>query len=177
MYVSCWRVTNSCRHWPVWYPNETHNLDQSLCYKSQMISTSCFLQWNGCSKCWHWLSSRTFKWPYDKSIFNPSHAVHDLSRVRQYVPWLLFTIFVNSVGYPRYNPQKTRKQWCTRDRRFQWLWGWFPDLKIIYDVIKLTIIESLYFPKEKVKVGLEKSKQNGGQLNVTKRQWISSVDK
>ena len=65
-------VTNCCRHGPVWYSNETHNLDKYLCYKSQMISTSCFLQYNGCNKCWHWLSSCTssiFKWPYDKSIF------------------------------------------------------------------------------------------------------------
>ena len=64
-------VTNCCRHGPVWYPNETRNLDQYLFYKSQKISTSCFLQWNRYSKCWHWLSSCTciFKWPYDKSIF------------------------------------------------------------------------------------------------------------
>ena len=41
---------------------------------------------------------------------NPSHAVRDLSRVRQYPPWLLFTTFVDSVGYSRYNLQKTRKQ-------------------------------------------------------------------
>ena len=41
---------------------------------------------------------------------NPSHAVRDLSCVRQYPPWLLFTAFVDSVGYPRYNPQKTLKQ-------------------------------------------------------------------
>ena len=38
---------------------------------------------------------------------NPSHAVRDLCRVQQYPPWLLFTAFVDSVGYPRYNPQKT----------------------------------------------------------------------
>ena len=37
-----------------------------------------------------------------------------------------------------------------------------------YDVITLKIIESRYFPKETVKVGLEKSKQNGGQLKATK---------
>ena len=37
-----------------------------------------------------------------------------------------------------------------------------------YDAIRLKIIESQYFPKETVKVGLEKSKQNGGQLKVTK---------
>ena len=34
-----------------------------------------------------------------------------------------------------------------------------------YDVIRLKIIES---PKETVKVSLEKSKQNGGQLKATK---------
>ena len=40
-----------------------------------------------------------------------------------------------------------------------------------YDVIRLKIIESRYFPKEMVKVGLEKIKQikqNGGQLKATK---------
>ena len=65
-------------------------------------------------------------------LVNSSHAVRDLGRVRQYPPWLLFAAFVESVGCPRYNPQKTRKQWHTRDRRFHWLWGWFPDLKIIF---------------------------------------------
>ena len=42
--------------------------------------------------------------------FNSSHAVRDLGRVRQYPPWLLLAAFVDSVGYPRYNPQKTCKQ-------------------------------------------------------------------
>ena len=37
-----------------------------------------------------------------------------------------------------------------------------------YDVIRLKIIESQYFPKETVKAGLEESKRNGGQLKVTK---------
>ena len=37
-----------------------------------------------------------------------------------------------------------------------------------YDVIRLKIIESRYFPKQTVKVGLEKIKQNGGQLKATK---------
>ena len=37
-----------------------------------------------------------------------------------------------------------------------------------YDVIRLKILESRYFPKETVKVGLEKSKQNGRQLKATK---------
>ena len=37
-----------------------------------------------------------------------------------------------------------------------------------YDVIRLKIIESRYFPKETVKVGLEKSKQNAGQLKAMK---------
>ena len=32
-------VTKCCRHGPVWYSNETHNLDKYLCYKSQIIST------------------------------------------------------------------------------------------------------------------------------------------
>ena len=67
-----------------------------------------------------------------KLLLNSSHAVRDLGRVRQYPPWLLFAAFVESVGCPRYNPQKTSKQWRTRDRRFHWLWGWFPDLKIIF---------------------------------------------
>ena len=39
-----------------------------------------------------------------------------------------------------------------------------------YDVIRLKIIGSQYFPKETVKVDLEKSKQNGGQLKATKCQ-------
>ena len=37
-----------------------------------------------------------------------------------------------------------------------------------YDVIRLKIIESRYFPKQTVKVDLEKIKQNGGQLKATK---------
>ena len=45
-----------------------------------------------------------------------------------------------------------------------------------YDVIRLKVIESWYFPKETVKVGLEKSKQNGGQLKATKSRWISSAE-
>ena len=36
-----------------------------------------------------------------------------------------------------------------------------------YDEIRLNILESRYFPKETVKIGLEKSKQNGGQLKAT----------
>ena len=45
-----------------------------------------------------------------------------------------------------------------------------------YDVIRLKIIESRYFPKETVKVGLEKIKQNGGQLKATKCRRISSAE-
>ena len=37
-----------------------------------------------------------------------------------------------------------------------------------YDVIRLKIIESWYFPKEMGIVGLEKIKQNGRQLKATK---------
>ena len=112
-----------------------------------------------------------------QNYFNSSHAVRALGRERQYPLWLLFAAFIDSVGYPRYNPQKKCKQWRTRDRRFHWLWGWFPDLKNnFYDVIRLKIIESQYFPKEMVKVGLEKIKQNGGQLKATKCRWISSAE-
>ena len=39
-----------------------------------------------------------------------------------------------------------------------------------YDVIRLKIIESRYFPKETVTVGLGKSNQDGGQLKETKLQ-------
>ena len=35
-------------------------------------------------------------------------------------------------------------------------------------LIRLKIIESWYFPKETVKVGLQKSNQDGGQLKETK---------
>ena len=108
-------------------------------------------------------------------FFNSSHAVRDLGRVRQYPPWLLFAAFVESVGCPRYNPQKTRKQWRTRDRRFHWL-VISRSKNNFYDVIRLKIIESRYFPKETVKVGLEKIKQNGGQLKATKCRWISSAE-
>ena len=45
-----------------------------------------------------------------------------------------------------------------------------------YDVIRLKLIESRYFPKETVKAGLEKSKQNGGQLKATKCRGISSAE-
>ena len=40
--------------------------------------------------------------------------------------------------------------------------------KNFYGVIRLKIIESWYFPKETVKVGLEKSNQNGGQVKAMK---------
>ena len=49
--------------------------------------------------------------------------------------------------------------------------GDFPNF---YDVIRLKIIESMYFPKETVMVGLAKSNQYGEQLKETKLQWISS---
>ena len=44
----------------------------------------------------------------------------------------------------------------------------FQSKNNFYDVIRLKIIESWYFPKETVMVGLEKSNQNGGQLKATK---------
>ena len=55
------------------------------------------------------------------SEVNPSHAVHNICRVRHYPPWLLFATFVVSVGYPRYNPQKTCKQLRMQGQQFHWL--------------------------------------------------------
>ena len=43
-----------------------------------------------------------------------------------------------------------------------------PSKNNFHDVIRLKIIESRTFPKETVKVGLEKSNQDGGQLKETK---------
>ena len=44
---------------------------------------------------------------------NPSHAVRDLSHVRQYPPWLLFTAFVDSVG----TQGTTRRRHANNDER------------------------------------------------------------
>ena len=98
-------------------------LNQKHCEKYATLRKAHYIYF-----CFH---ARFFLWT-NYMTFNSSHAVRDLGRVRQYPPWLLFAAFVESVGCPRYNPQKTRKQWRTRDRRFHWLWGWFPDLKIIF---------------------------------------------
>ena len=45
-----------------------------------------------------------------------------------------------------------------------------------WDETRLKIIESLYFPKEMVKIGLKKSNQNGRELKAKKLQWISSAE-
>ena len=86
------------------------------------------------------------------NIVNPSHVVCDLSRMRQYPPWLLFMTFVDSVGYLRYNLQKTIMQTMTHMRSAISL-----VVRVIsrsknnfYDVIRLKIIESGHFPKETV---------------------------
>ena len=115
----------------------------------------------------HFRQFVTELWLFIKHPFlsiNPSHAVHDISCARQYPPWLLFTTFVVSVGYPRYNPQKTGARLMIS-----------LVVRVIsrsknnfYDVIRLKLIESRYFLKETVKVGLEKSKQNSGQLKAAK---------
>ena len=60
----------------------------------------------GIGSVWFRLESASFT----DGMSNSSHAVRDLGRVRQYPPWLLFAAFVESVGCPRYNRQKTRKQ-------------------------------------------------------------------
>ena len=99
---------------------------------------------------------------YCKPI-NLSHVVRDLSCVRQYPLWLLFTTFVDSMGYPKYNPQKTHAR-STISLVVRVI---SQSKNNFYDVIRLKIIESRYFPKEKVKLGLDKSKQNGGQLKET----------
>ena len=85
--------------------------------------------------------------------------------MRQYPPWLLFLAFVDSVGYPRYNPQTMMHARSTISLVVRVI---SRSKNNFYDVIRLKIIESRYFPKETVKVGLEKIKQNGGQLKATK---------
>ena len=49
-------------------------------------------------------------------MINPSHAVRDIFGTRHYPPWQLFATFVVSVGYPRYNPQKTRHGASSEDQ-------------------------------------------------------------
>ena len=89
--------------------------------------------------------------------------------MRQYPPWLLFATFVDFVGYPRYNPQKTTQTMMHARSMITLVVRVISRSKNnFYDVIRLKIIESRYFPKETVKVGLEKIKQNGGRLKATK---------
>ena len=93
--------------------------------------------------------------------------VCDLSRVRQYPPWLLFTT-CRYRGVPKVQPTEDT-QTMTHARSMISL-----VVRVIsrsknnfYDVIRRKIIESQVFPKEMVMVGLEKSKQNDGkQQNV-----------
>ena len=62
-------------------------------------------------------------------------------------------------GVPKVQPaEDTQTMTHTRSRVIS------RSKKNFYDVIRLKIIESRYFPKETVMVGLEKSNQNGRQL-------------
>ena len=109
-------------------------------------------------------------------ILNPSHAVRDLCRVRQYPPWLLFTDFVNSWGTQATTAEDTQTMTHVRSTISLVVRVISQSKNNFNDVIRLKIIESRYFPKETVKVGLEKIKQNGRQLKATKCRWISSAE-
>ena len=105
-------------------------------------------------------------------MINPSHVVCDLSRVRQYPP---FTTFVR--GLPKVQPAEDMHTMMHARLTISLVVRVISRSKNnFYDVIRLKIIESRYFPKETVKVGLEKSNQNGGQLKETKCHWISSAE-
>ena len=102
------------------------------------------------------------------SSFNPSHAVCDLSH--ETVPTVAAIHDICRFrGVPKVQPAKDT-QTKTHGRSMISL-----AVRVIsrsknnfFDVIRLKIIQSWYFPKEMVKVGLEKSKQNGVQLKATK---------
>ena len=103
------------------------------------------------------------------SNFNSSHAVRDLSRVRLYPPWLLFTAFCRFRGVPKVQPaEDTQTMTHARSKISLVVLVISRSKNNFYDVIRLKIIESRYFPKATVKVGFEKIKQNGGQLKATK---------
>ena len=81
--------------------------------------------------------------------------------------WLLFTTFVHSI--PKLQPAADTLTMTHMRLTISLVVRVISRSKNnFYDVIRLKIIESQYFPKETVKVGLEKSKQNGGQLKATK---------
>ena len=85
----------------------------------------------------------------------PSHAVRDLNRVRQYPPWLLFTAFVYSM--PKVQPAENTQTMTHARSTISLVARVISRSKNnFYDVIRLKIIESRYFPKETIKVGLEK---------------------
>ena len=89
-------------------------------------------------------------------------AVHDICRFR---------------GVPMLQPaEDTQTMTHTRSTISLVVRLIFRSKNNFYDGIRLKIIESWYFPKETVKVGLEKSKQDGGQLNSTKCRWISMAE-
>ena len=110
------------------------------------------------------------------NFFSSSHAVPDLGR--ETVPTMAAVHdFCWFHGVPKVQPAEDT-QTMTHARSTISL-----VVKVIsrsknnfYDVIRLKIIESQYFPKEMVKIGLEKIKQNGGQLKAMKCRWISSAE-
>ena len=135
---SVWSMQTNVMRWYVieksreWYSHKLQPIPDTKRKRKRTEMDACKISKQMPKKYTDQLSLPKARWSQCYKTANSSHAVRDLGRVRQYPPWLLFAAFVDSVGYPRYNPQKTRKQWRTRDRRFHWLWGWFPDLKIIF---------------------------------------------
>ena len=77
--------------------------------------------------------------------------------------------FCRFCGVPKVQPAENMQTMTQAKSTISWVVRVISRSKNnFYDVINLKIIESRYFPKETVKVGLEKSKQNGGQLKATK---------
>ena len=106
----------------------------------------------------------TLKHHIEKAI-NSSHAVRDLGRVRQYPAAVRG--FCRFLGVPKVQPAEDTLT-MTHATISLVVRVISRSKNNFYDVIRLKIIESRYFPKEMVKVGLEKIKQNGGQLKATK---------
>ena len=108
-------------------------------------------------------------------FFNSSHAVRDLGH--ETVPTVAAVRgFCRFRGVPKVQPaEDTQTMTHARSTISLVVRVISRSKNNFYDVIRLKIIESQYFLKETVKVGLEKIKQNGGQLKATKCRWISSM--
>ena len=102
-----------------------------------------------------------------RSLFNPSHAVLDKSC--ETVPTVAAVYgFCRFRGVPKVQPAEDTQTMTHARSTISLVVRVISQSKNnFYDVIGLKIIESRYFSKETVKVGLEKSKQNGGQLKAT----------